>query len=256
MPLSLPFQIKICGLTHPQHAIDAMEAGADAIGLNFFEPSIRFVSAEKASLIAAAARSEVSGPTTHSPKVVGVFVNHTLEQILALATSLQLDGIQLHGDETVDFFTAVKKAVVQQFDSDSCPFFVRALRTQPNSDQTDIDRETETKNITEQIQSWSKFGIDTILLDAAATGEFGGTGKSIDWSLMPQLQASASRPLALAGGLNPTNVAHAIRTAQVASVDVASGVEAPKGIKCREQVRQFVQNARMALDAKTGNASG
>ena len=250
-----PFQIKICGLTLPQHALDAIEAGADAIGLNFFAPSIRCVSAEQARLISAAAKSRSSKLNKPALQVVGVFVNHSLDQILDLATTLQLDGIQLHGDESVEFFNQLKGAVVREFDSDSCPFFIRALRTQPSGDQSEIDRETETKRVARQIRSWSESGIDTILVDAAATGEFGGTGKSIDWSLMPMLQASASRPLALAGGLNQANVAQAIKIAQVDIVDVASGVESPKGVKCPDLVRKFVQQARLALDAKRGGAS-
>ena len=84
--------------------------------------------------------------------------------------------------------------------------------------------------------------------DAAATGEFGGTGKSIDWALMPQLQASSGRPLALAGGLTPANVGRALQVSQVNIVDVASGVESPKGVKCPDLVKQFVHQARTALN--------
>jgi len=219
----------------PQQAIDARAAGADAIGLNFFEPSIRFVTAEQAAKITAAARSKTPEQPPPATLLVGVFVNHSVEQILELTTQLDLDGIQLHGDETVEFFTNLKGLVAGQFDSNSCPFFVRALRTQPKGDPAERDRATETERITDQIRSWSKAGVDTILLDAAATGEFGGTGKSIDWNLMPQLQTVAKRPLALAGGLNPSNVAQAIAISQVRIVDVASGVESPKGIKCPNQ---------------------
>ena len=240
----LPFQIKICGLTKPQQAVDAREAGADAIGLNFYEPSIRFVTNEQALAIAKAVRN-----TTHErpPCVIGVFVNHSRDQIIQLAAAVGLDGIQLHGDETIDFFTDLKKSVAKQFRSTPLPFFVRALRTQPNTDQSARDSGLQAQRITSQIQAWSTAGVDTILLDAAAIGEFGGTGKSIDWHLMPQLQASSERPLALAGGLTPTNVQEAIQIAQVDMVDVASGVESPKGVKCPILVKQFVQQARLAL---------
>ena len=246
-----PFQIKICGLTQPQQAIVAREAGADAIGLNFFEPSIRCVSADLAALISAAARQQTQKQSAPSPKVVGVFVNHSASRILELTTKLKLDGIQLHGDETVEFFAELKKQIAGKFASGTRPFFVRALRTQPEGDQHDVDRDAETRRIAAEIRSWSESGIDTILLDAAAIGEFGGTGKSIDWSLMPELQTFARSPLALAGGLNPDNVAQAIQTAQVAIVDVASGVESPKGVKCPDQVRKFIQRARLAFDSQT-----
>ena len=246
-----PFQIKICGLTLPQQAIDAKEAGADAIGLNFYEPSIRWVSPEQAASIATAARRQSPSQTTNAPKVVGVFVNHPPEQILELATRLELDGIQLHGDETVEIFAELKNLVVGKFASNSCPFFVRALRTKPEihseGDQSRSHRKAEVERIREKVRSWSEAGINMILLDAAATGEFGGTGKSIDWSLMPELQTFADRPLALAGGLKADNVAEAINIARVSIVDVASGVESPKGVKCRDQVLKFVQQARLAF---------
>ena len=245
---SLPFQIKICGLTKPQQAIDASTAGADAIGLNFFEPSIRYVSTAQALPIAQALRDNPPTNGKPTPRVVGVFVNHTQQEILHLTKTIGLDGIQLHGDETINFFQGLRSAIAETFPDDSRPFFVRALRTQPNQDQPNNDRELETERVAKEIRAWSDAGVDTILLDAAATGEFGGTGKSIDWSLMPQLQASSETALALAGGLNPTNVAQAIKTAQVNIVDVASGVESPKGIKCPKHVKKFVHEARLALD--------
>ena len=233
----------------PQQAIHARTAGADAIGLNFFEPSIRYVTNDQALAIARAARRQSNTINDRPPKVVGVFVNHSLDQIMQLVKTVDLDGIQLHGNESVDFFKKLKKAVAEQFKSDALPFFIRALRTQPKVDQAADNRDLEIQAITTQIQVWSTAGVDTILLDAAATGEFGGTGKSIDWSLMPQLQASSERPLALAGGLTPANVGIAVQTAQVNIVDVASGVESPKGIKCPGLVKQFIQQARKALDA-------
>ena len=244
---TLPFQIKICGLTQPQHAIDARDAGADAIGLNFFESSIRYTPEEQALLIAASARSKPATPTQAIPQIVGVFVNHSIDRILQLASSVKLDGIQLHGNETVEFFAELQKAAAECFDPNGQPFFVRALRTQPKNDQLNSDLATETNRVIEQIQSWSASGVDTILIDAAATGEFGGTGKSIDWTLLPQFQASSSQPLVLAGGLTPSNVGRAIKIAQVKMVDVASGVESTKGIKCPERVQKFVQQARLAL---------
>ena len=120
---ALPFQIKICGLTQPQQAIDAWEAGADAIGLNFFEDSIRYVAAEQALLVTSAVASQTHTPVKPKLKVVGVFVNHSPEQIIDLTTRLELDGIQLHGDETVEFFTNLKKLVIRQLGSNPCPFF-------------------------------------------------------------------------------------------------------------------------------------
>jgi len=241
------FQVKICGLTQPQQAIDAREAGADAIGLNFYEPSVRYVTPDQAAAIIDAVRNDSPQLPQPAPRVVGVFVNHSIEQIVELATSLNLDGVQLHGDEPEGFFTELKQAISERLPPGSRPFFVRALRTQPNGDQPNAGRDAETARIVTQIRSWSKAGIDMILLDAAATGEFGGTGKSIDWSLMPELQTASDKPLALAGGLNPTNVAQAIQIANNRIVDVASGVESSAGVKCPAKVAKFVQQARQAL---------
>ena len=240
---ALPFQVKICGLTSPQQAADAVAAGADAIGLNFYEPSVRYITEKEAVLIANTTR----GKTQSTPKIVGVFVNHPVDQILQFTTSVKLDGIQLHGDETVEFFANLKEAVAKNFELNSRPFFVRALRTQPNNGHTSASQELETQRVIEQIQAWSVSGVDAILIDAAATGEFGGTGKSIDWTLLPRLQSSCNCPLALAGGLKLSNVRLAIVICGVNTVDVASGVESTRGTKCPDLVAKFVHEVRLAF---------
>ena len=131
---------------------------------------------DRAAAIIDAVRSDSPQLPQPAPRVVGVFVNHSIEQIVKLTTSLNLDGVQLHGDETEVFFTELKQAISERLPPGSRPFFVRALRTQPSGDQPNAGRDAETARIVTQIRSWSKAGIDMILLDAAATGEFGGMG--------------------------------------------------------------------------------
>jgi phosphoribosylanthranilate isomerase len=260
--LMLAFTIKICGITDPRHAVDAMRAGADAIGLNFFQSSKRSVSEAQAGEIIDALDAAAKAENCRRPAVVGVFVNHRAEEIYRLAKSLRLDGIQLHGDETPDFFKGIEQAVDQAVEQGSAgqdfpadlsrPFFVRAIRTQPAGtgacdSGVDCDPDSEAKRVAGELVKWSTAGVDLLLLDAAATGEFGGTGKTIDWSQVPNFQAAVKQPIVLAGGLNASNVAQAIAIAGVRIVDVASGVESEPGQKDAGQVQEFSERAMEAF---------
>lgn len=247
----LPFTTKICGITEPHHALDAMDAGAEAIGLNFYSRSKRSVSEAAAKQIIEALASNAKVENLSKPAVVGVFVNHSPGEILALANALSLDGIQLHGDETSSFFVNLKKSFAEPpaAPTQKLPFFVRAIRTQPAAGNND-DTSQESDRVRSELVVWSEAGIDLLLLDAAATGEFGGTGKTIDWSLVPDFQSLVPQPIVLAGGLKANNVAQAIAISKVVMVDVASGVESDPGKKDPQLVRQFVANARLAFGPK------
>lgn len=247
----LAFTIKICGITDPEHAIDAMKAGADAVGLNFFQASKRSVSEAQAGEIINALEVVAKAENSRRPAVVGVFVNHSADEICHLAESLRLDGIQLHGDESTDFFQGLKQSMRAAKPVEGSPdaaaelFFVRAIRTQP-AGTGDYDSALEAERVARELAKWSDAGVDLLLLDAAATGEFGGTGKTIDWSQVPRFQSSVEQPIVLAGGLNASNVAQAIAISGVRIVDVASGVESAPGQKDAGQVQEF---SRRALEA-------
>lgn len=216
------FKIKICGITRAVDAIKSIEFGADAIGLNFYKRSLRSVSVEQARAIT----QELDGIEVVK---VGVFVNASANEILEIASQVGLDEIQLHGDEEVGLLSEIEGLPV-----------VRAIRC----------GERENQHIESEINRWSDAGIQKVLVDSAVVranrdAEYGGTGETLAWGNISKIESNL--PLILAGGLNPDNVAEAIRTVHPAAVDTASGVEGFPGKKDHSVLQRFVENALEAF---------
>lgn len=211
------FRIKICGLSSPVDARRVAEAGADAIGLNFYPKSLRCVSIEQARTIAAAASGLLK---------VGLFVNERPELIREVAQAVGLDCLQLHGDEPIDVLDELKDWPV-----------VKALRL----------GEGNRAEVFETARSWLERGAKAILVDALQRpGEYGGGGTTGDWEAARELVAATSGPVILAGGLDPQNVAAAIAAVGPSGVDTASGVEQFPGKKDFQLIRRFVQAVHQA----------
>jgi len=210
--------VKICGITRAQDARLAEKLGAWAIGLNFYEKSPRAIAPADAWNI----RRKLA-PTTQA---IGVFVNWKPEVTMYLVHALQLTGVQLHGDETPKHLNCLEDALP----------VIRAFRVNPGFSMSNFKR----------FRRASYF-----LLDAAAKkDQFGGTGKTFDWSIAQR--AAAKHKIILAGGLTPENVGEAILTVRPYAVDVASGVEFRPGIKDPAKLRDFfaeVTRANRALSA-------
>jgi phosphoribosylanthranilate isomerase len=222
MPTASMFRIKICGITSIQDALVAANAGADAIGLNFWPQSRRYVRTETAREIAAALPRGVVK--------VGVFVNATVEDIAPIADYVGLDWIQLHGDEPADLLAKLPATA----------FILRAYRCGEEG-LAPLKR-----YLTESREHGR--GPDAVLVDADAANEFGGTGRKADWErIAMDRDLLGGLPLILAGGLTQQNVAGAIDAVRPDGVDVASGVESQAGVKEREMVEQFVAAARAKL---------
>jgi phosphoribosylanthranilate isomerase len=203
-------RVKICGITRVEDARQAWAAGADALGLNFYPRSPRYVTAEVA---AALARTR---PALGS--VVGVFVNESPDTIRALVRECGLTAVQLHGDEPPEACSGYGVPVI------------KALRVRGPED-------------VERARAYVGVGdVAALLLDGAAPG-YGGGGVGFDWSLVARL-AEAGVPVLVAGGLHPGNVQEAVRATRPYGVDVASGVEASPGIKDADAVRAFVRAVR------------
>ena len=217
------FQIKICGLKSEADAQVAVEAGADAIGLNFYEESCRCIGIEQAAAIAGSLPKEVM--------TIGVFVNSPAQQINEIASSVGLDAIQLHGDEPPSILAELSGSHT----------VLRARRWNGRGGQ----------EITDDLLACAELGgrsPDAVLLDAAVAGQFGGTGNTLPWDKLKEYpQWLGETPLILAGGLNPANVVEAILAVHPHGVDVASGVESSPGIKDHNKIRDFVQAASSAL---------
>jgi indole-3-glycerol phosphate synthase/phosphoribosylanthranilate isomerase len=209
-------RVKICGLRLPEHLDAAIEAGADMLGLMFYEPSVRSITLEQAREVLA--KSAYFGDSTDSrgklPDLVGVFVNEDADLINEVIEQVGLQFVQLHGTETPEFCAKITRPVI------------KALHLQKKEDQELVK--------TYRNAAWR------ILLDTP-TPQWGGTGVTHDWCLARTI--AQETPLILAGGLTPENVAEAINYVQPWGVDVSSGVETNKQ-KDAQKIRAFVENAR------------
>ena len=199
-------RIKICGITNREDALCAVDAGADALGFVFYEKSPRYVLPEKVRQII----SELPPFVT----TVGLFVNAAPDTIRQTMRISGLNVIQLHGDESAE-------------DCRLNPYpVIKAVRIKDADSLAGIDR----------------YNVSALLLDAWNDQQYGGTGESFDWQLAKSL--TAGQPLILAGGLNPDNVAEAIRVVNPYGVDVSSGVEVSPGHKDHNKIRKFIQQVR------------
>lgn len=201
-------RVKICGITRLEDALAAAELGADALGFNLWPGSPRFLPPE-------AAREIVSRlPPLVTP--VGVFVNQPRAEVMRLAAAAGVALLQLHGDETPDDCQGLGLPVV------------KAFRVAGPEDLAAIP---------------AYRSVAAVLLDSRSDG-FGGSGRAFDWELARR--AAGPRPLVLAGGLSPGNVARAIRAVRPFAVDAASGLESSPGVKDREKMALFVRAAQEA----------
>lgn len=223
------FQIKICGITSPDDARAAVEAGADAIGLNFYALSPRFVETIVAREIAESVSLLNQASVRGKVKTVGLFVNADADTICRTVEELKLDIVQLHGDEPVELLVELGGLCI-----------VRALRWK----EGDLDP------IVDYFDQCEQEGVKLagLLIDAHSAEAYGGTGKRLDWN---QLATARHRlgdvPLILAGGLTPENVAEAIGIVRPDGIDTASGVEISPGVKDHAALQAFVAAARKAL---------
>ncbi|MDO9063642.1 MAG: phosphoribosylanthranilate isomerase [Sulfuricella sp.] len=202
-------RIKICGIIRSEDALVCAQAGVDAIGLVFYPPSSRHILAAQAAVIARALPPFVT--------TVGLFVNPAVEQVKAVLNEVHLDVLQFHGDEPPEFCASF-----------GVPY-LKAIRVKAGVDLVQC-----------AIRYQEAQGL---LLDAYVEGTPGGTGQPFDWELIP---AGLPLPVILSGGLEPANVADAIRRVRPWAVDVSSGVEASKGIKDAAKIAAFIEGVRSA----------
>ncbi len=214
------FQIKICGITNVDDARTVAQAGADAVGLNFYPKSPRYISTDQARAVVEA----LPGPVVK----VGLFVNAEVDAVCRTYDELGLDLIQLHGDEPPAFLAQLGDRPV-----------MRAFRL----DQRQLAPVRQYLDTCGQLDCTPQLA----LLDAFVQGEYGGTGELADWATIQGFSTGQIPPLVLAGGLTPQNVAEAIHTVRPAAVDTASGVESSPGQKDPAAVKAFVHAAREAF---------
>ena len=211
-------RVKICGITRVQDGLDAVRFGAHAIGLVFYAPSPRAVTPDQARAIVDALPPFVTA--------VGLFVNADAEAVRATLATVPLQLLQFHGDETpADCLASARP-------------FIRAARVPPGPAGRGFD-------LLKYAQDYAP--AQALLLDAHVEG-YGGSGQSFDWTAFPwsHPRLNASSRLVLSGGLTPANVTDGIRLVRPWAVDVSSGVEVSKGIKCADKIQAFVAAVRAA----------
>jgi len=197
-------RVKICGLTRPEDVEAAIRAGADAIGLVFFDKSPRAVSAEQAKQLAARIPAFVT--------LTGLFVNPDPAFVKQVLEQVPLDLLQFHGDETPEFCASFGRR------------WIKAIRVQEAGqiEQAFVDYQNACG----------------LLVDAWEPDRYGGTGHSFNWQLIPEQRPL---PLILAGGLSSANVASAIEQVRPWAVDVSGGVEQSKGRKDATKLSEFIK---------------
>ena len=202
-------RVKICGVTNVADALAAAEAGADMIGLMFYERSPRCITLQTAV--------EISRALPPFVLRVGVFVNPAEELVLRALGDCNLSLLQFHGDEPSEF--------CMQFGLMS----MKALRVRD----------------AESLKALENFHTDAFLLDAYSKSGLGGTGEKFNWDLAVKAQ-KFGKPIFLAGGLTPENVADAVAKVRPFAVDVSGGVESAPGKKDHAKVKAFIQAVRNA----------
>jgi phosphoribosylanthranilate isomerase len=203
-------RVKICGITNPDDAAAAVDAGADALGFVFYRKSPRYVEPQVVKSIVAGLPPFIL--------TVGVFVNEEVKVVRDLMDSCGLALAQLHGEESAGYCETLGRPVI------------KAIRLK---DRTSLLALAEYKG---------RAQVRGFLLDAFAPDTHGGTGRTTDWTIAAELAQSLS--VILAGGLTSDNVATAVATVKPYAVDVSSGVEASPGKKDHAKIRAFVEAAK------------
>ena len=204
-------RVKICGITSTADAQAAIDAGANLLGFNFYAKSPRHIAEGEAAKI----RSELPKKV----KAVGIFVNRLAADVITLQSRLDLDAVQLHGDEPPETVAEIAPVVP----------VIKAFRVEPEFPLTTLDP---------YAQAFA------FLFDAAHTDQYGGTGRITDWDVARR--AALKHRIILAGGLKVENVAAAVRIVRPYGIDVASGVETSPGKKDHGLLRAFIQEVRRA----------
>lgn len=226
----MDIRVKICGITKPDQGQEIAQLGAHALGFICAAQSPRYVSPEQIRAIVK--RLPINSLTGQPVDRIGVFVNASIREICQTATIAKLNGLQLHGHES--------------------PEFCRQLRlTLPNTEIIKALR-VRTPEVLQQASLY-KDSVNTLLLDAYHPNVLGGTGKTLNWSILRDFRPGI--PWFLAGGLTPDNVLDALAQVQPSGIDLSSGVESAPGDKDLLQVsRLFGQLQRLQAEPKRQQA--
>ena len=198
---------KICGITRPEDAETAAALGADAIGLVFFSGSKRCVGTAQAQAVI-----RVLPPFVDT---VALFVDEQADTVRQVLEQVPVSLLQFHGSESAAYCRLFGRP------------YLKAVRVR------------DTQDIAEAARAYPD--ARALLFDAHIEGEYGGTGQTFDWNILPE---TVGRHWILSGGLNPENITRALAATGARSVDVSSGVESAPGIKCPQKTARFLRAVR------------
>jgi phosphoribosylanthranilate isomerase len=212
-------RVKICGIMSPEQGMAIARLGANSIGFICVRKSPRYVTPERMAEIISVLPAEVDR--------VGVFMDHSIDEIVAIVMRSGLTSVQLHGCESVEFCRELRSQLrekIRNFDIE----LIKAFRIAVAEDLDQTDTYTAV--------------VDWLLLDAYHPTMGGGTGLTLDWKTLQGF--TPDRPWLLAGGLNPSNVRSALQTIAPQGIDLSSGVERSPGDKDLEQVAMLFENLK------------
>lgn len=226
-------KIKICGITNKEDAFWASSLGADFIGLNFVKNSLRKVSIDNAKEIIMSLPSYTS--------CVGVFFNEDAKEILKICKKLNVNYIQLHGEETSDFCQNLKLEQPQLK-------IIKTIKIKPKQEIPQNEINEYISEISLKIEKYLPY-VDYILFDTHLENQAGGTGKTFEWSLLKQIKENFNVMnkqfnFFVAGGLTPENVEEVVDFLEPWGVDVASGVERLPRRKDFEKMKIFIRKVK------------
>ena len=200
-------KIKICGITNLNDALDAVRLGADALGFVFYPGSKRYIEPVKAK--------EIADSLPPFVKKVGVFSNEKADVVREISGMVNLDLLQIHGDETPGYC-----------DSLDSPY-IKAFRLKDENTLGEVNQ----------------YNTNYILFDTYSADEYGGTGRAFDWDILKN-HPFENKYVILSGGLNPGNIKEAVNLLQPYAVDVSSGVEESPGKKDIGKIKKFIEAVR------------
>lgn len=212
-------RVKVCGITNPEDAQAAVEAGAHALGFVFYPDSPRYVAPERAASIISGLPPFVTA--------VGVFVNRSRREVERVAEQACLHAVQLHGDESPQDCVGYRIPVIKAFRPESA----------------------------HSLPDIALYPVSAVLMDAHVPGIWGGSGKTLDWHCLARHLESVSPTvrarLILAGGLTARNVAEAVQIVKPFAVDVSSGVEVSPGKKSHTLMKELIHALHDAFSARS-----
>ncbi len=207
----MKLKVKICGITNIEDALLAQQLGADAIGFIFYNKSKRYISPDIAESI-----SKYLSPFTMK---IGVFVNESTEEINKISAKVKLNAVQLHGEESPELIEKINLPVIKSFRI---------------NDEFNFSILNDYKNV-------------SFLFDAFSKDEYGGTGKTFNWNLIPP---ELKNKIILSGGISIENVEEVIKKINPAAIDVSSSLEEYPGKKDHQKLKQFFEKVNSLRNVK------